>query len=277
MAFAARVECDSINEDGQRLTTMVVTYPRCIHAEMLTHRDFSRNSSSGRAIPVEKMIQRIKEDPFIPAEWGTNQKGMQAGEPLGPVAAEDARGEWLDARDFAVDSARYLADLGVHKQIVNRLLEPFGWITVIITATAWDNFFKLRCHPTAQPEMQTIAGMMRTARDASVPEPISTGEWHLPFVTAEEAKQLADRTVASSIEIRDASVWDQLIWIGAGRCARVSYLTHDGRRDLDADNDLARRLERDGHWSPFEHVATPAPGRHANFSGWRSFRNILGH
>lgn len=272
MAFACRVECDSVSPEGIRLTTFVVTYPRIIHAELLTHRSFSRNSASSRAIPVEKMIRMVEEDPYIPSEWGRNQKGMQAGENLSSEQSKVAEAMWRSALARAVSSASHLTDLGVHKQLVNRLLEPFSWITVIITATDWANFFALRCHPDAHPEFQKIARMMWTAMAASTPAKLDWGWWHLPFVDREELAQVCADSTGQTRERHKL--------ISAGRSARVSYLTHDGKRDPQADVDLAQRLiaETPRHASPFEHVATPKPGRHANFQGWRQFRlDIPGH
>lgn len=260
MSFACRIECDSVSPAGDRLTTMVVTYPRIIHAEMLTHRVFSRNSSSSRAIPVDKMIAAIEKDPYVPSVWGSNRRGMQAGVPVGNP--EYCRMKWDHALSEAVISARSLVSAGVHKQIVNRLLEPFSWITVIITATEWDNFFALRCHPDAHPDMQTIAGMMRDALAASEPTPLNYGCWHLPFVLQSEWLRGIDDSKR----------------ISAGRCARVSYLTHDGKRDVEADLALAERLIVDKHSSPLEHQATPVricDRVRGSFRGWRQFRHEI--
>ena len=140
--------------------------------------------------------------------------------------------------------ARRLLELGVHKQITNRLLEPFMWHTVICTATEWENFFNLRCHPMAQPEIRRIAEMMRQAYNESFPTPTVYGQWHLPLIDWDDH---VDQNIAE----------DDLPWVSAGRCARVSYLTHDGKRDPQADIDLAKRLQVSGHMSPFEHVAMP--------------------
>lgn len=247
MAYAAKVLADSISPDGARLTTMEVTFPRIVLAEFNTHRVFSRNSASSRAIPVEKMLKKVQEDPFIPIYWGKNQKGMQAEHELLPSEQSWAEAEWLEARDHAISSVQQMLANGIHKQITNRLLEPWLWHTVIVTATEWDNFYALRCNPDAQPEIRKVAEMMRAVHSASAPRAVNYGDWHLPLVDASEAFDI----ISSGVPIAD------LCLVSVGRCARVSYLTHDGKRDPLADVELARRLQSSGHMSPFEHVATP--------------------
>ena len=254
MAYAAKIITDSVSEVGDRLTTMEVTFPRMVLGEFNTHRAFSRNSASSRAIPVEKQLQRILNDPFIPVWWGRKQSGMQADHELVGHDLEQAKAQWLAARDSAVDHVRRLLELGLHKQITNRLLEPFMWHTVIVTATEWGNFFALRANPMAQPEIRVIAEMMRDLYEESTPALVREGEWHLPLIQPEER----DGVFEFSEDARK---------ISAARCARVSYLTHDGKRDLEADLKLYDRLADAGHMSPFEHVATPLPS-----SPWRMSR-----
>jgi thymidylate synthase ThyX len=156
MAFSARVLLDSRSPSGARLTTLEVRYPRFIHSEMMTHRVFSRNAASSRAIPIKKMIAAVREEPALPVYWGRNQTGMSAREAVTPEVEALARAEWQSALEDALAHAERLAekDIDLHKQLVNRLLEPFAWITVIITATDWANFFTQRCHPDAQPEIK---------------------------------------------------------------------------------------------------------------------------
>lgn len=243
MGYAASILLDSISPEGVRLTTFEITFPRIVLAEFNTHKVFSRNSASSRAIPVERMIQRVLDDPFVPEYWGKNQKGMQAEQELDKEAQEQAKVEWLQARDVAVAQVQKLLDLGVHKQLTNRLLEPWLWHTVIVTATEYANFFALRCHPNAQPEIRKIALMMKELYDTSKPQPLDYGEWHLPLMPD------IDSMVDIDIEARKK--------ISVGRCARVSYLTHRGVRDFSADIALCERLIADGHMSPLEHVARP--------------------
>lgn len=234
---------------------MEVTLPRIVLAELNTHRMFSRNSASSRAIPVEKMLKRVEEDPFIPVFWGKNQSGMQASQELSDVIDVDgtsprerALNEWLKARDNAVISVRrlQLPDIDLHKQIANRILEPWLYHTVIISSTEWDNWDALRMHKDAQPEIRKSAVMMKEIRDASKPVKLKDDQWHLPLVTD------YDKLVETGFTSEDICL------ISVGRCARVSYLTHDGRRDPKADIDLAVKLQNSGHMSPFEHVARPA-------------------
>jgi thymidylate synthase ThyX len=258
MAYAARVVLDSIGPAGVRLTTLEVTFPRFVLAEFNTHRVFSRNSASSRAIPTAKLIQRVLEEPAIPLEWGRNKAGMSSSEILAEEEGTEAQRIWLDARDAAVERARALLELKVHKQQLNRLLEPFLWHTVIVTSTEWDNFFELRCAPQAQPEIRAAAVRMREALGESLPAPVADGEWHLPLVQDDE-RSLDPETLKK---------------ISAARCARVSYLTHDGKREIEKDLDLCARLMDDRHLSPFEHVATPSNDAefHANFRGWQQMR-----
>jgi hypothetical protein len=256
------VIADSVSEAGVRLTTLEVTMHRFVLAEMNTHRLFSRNSASSRAIPVRKQLERVIGDPAIPIEFGSNQPGMQAGEALTGAAHDAALAAWSSARDGAVKAVQDLGELGVHKQVANRILEPFMWHTAIITANDWDGFWQQRLSSLAQPEIRVAAEAMRAAFDASTPALVADGDWHTPYIRPEDG---------------DLDT-EQRKQIAAARCARVSYLTHDGRRDLDADFTLYQRLVTADppHWSPMEHVATPAadpvPG---NFRGWRQLRHDI--
>lgn len=260
--YDCRIVCDSLAPSGKRLTTMVITYPRFVHSEMLTHRDRARNSSSSRAIPWPKMMHNIVSNPVIPIRWGAEQKGMQTG---GEVENPDAATQvWLEARDSAVKYAERLAALGVHKSLCNRLTEPFMWITVVMTATEWANLFRLRCHDDAEIHIQKIAYMMRDAMNAADPTPVSAGDWHLPFIQPDERK------LEMSVLCR-ASV---------ARCARVSYLTHEGERSIGKDLELFERLVRGsgfGHWSPHEHVAMAETlqVRSGPFIGWTQYRKTF--
>jgi len=264
MGFSARVLLDSITDAGARLTTMETRYPRFIHSELLTHRLLSRNSASSRAIPIKKMIAAVREDPAMPLWWGRNQSGMQAFEQLDDTARARAAEEWESALADALRHAERLSasDIDLHKQLVNRLLEPFAWMTSIITATDWANFFTQRAHPDAQPEIRHIAELMLEAYRASTPRVVGAGHWHLPLIQDDE-RSLPE---------------EMLCKISVARCARVSYLTHDGRRDHAKDVELYERLlggGANGHWSPFEHVATPAADagvRSGNFTGWEQYR-----
>lgn len=258
MTYSAKIICDSVNAKYTRLTTMEITYPRFVHSEFMTHRVFSRNAASSRAIPIAKILQRVEDDPVFPVWWGKNQAGMQAEEQLVLPEQLEAREKWLAARNSALQHARDLAALGLHKQIVNRILEPWMWITVIVTSTDWENFFALRCHKAAQPELREIADMMFTAyMFGKGPRRLLDGEWHLPYVDDSELNELSETVLKVSV----------------GRCARVSYLTHDGKRDPAEDIKLHDKLaaQDPGHWSPFEHVAQAQ----SDFPRCRNFRGFL--
>lgn len=257
---SAKVIADSVNPDGDRLTTFVCTYHRFIHAEVLTHRMFSRNSSSSRAIPVKKQIQKVLDDDVYPLHWGVDRPGMIANEEHDPVAIETLKFYWDNARTDAVNAARALMNSKGHKQLVNRVLEPFSTITTIITATDFRNFYLQRCHPAAQPEIQALAIAMMEAQQESMPVELDWGEWHLPFIKPEDLEQ--------------GYATESLIRISTGRSARVSYLTHEGVRDPSKDIDLYNRLtsETPPHLSPLEHPAKAEKGQWANFTGWQSRR-----
>lgn len=277
MTISAKIIADSISPKDHRLTTMELRYPRFIHAEFMTHRVFSRNASSSRAIPVERQIQMILDDTAMPIHWGKNQGGMQAREEQNAlVGGEGVSGydhfdnmydgisreaAWLRARDHAVNVAQAFVRSNYHKQIVNRLLEPFSHITVVVTATEWDNFFELRCHPDAQPEIQELANQMRDAMARSVVLPKDWGEWHLPYVHENLEPALA-------------------VKVSAARCARVSYLTHDGKvPTIEQDLALFDRLagSRPIHASPLEHQGCPGedPTLFGNFVGWHQHRKMV--
>lgn len=254
----AKIVADSVSPHGHRITTFVCTYPRFIHSEVMTHRAFSRNAASSRAIPVKTMIKRVMEETAGPISWGKNQKGMQAGEELDEHASLAAESAWFAARVDAVRHAEQLVSLGVHKQIANRLIEPFAHMTTIITATEWGNFFSLRAHEDAQPEFQELAFRMLAAYTTSEPVPKGLGEWHLPF---------ADQYVEEGLHIA------LLLKIVTARCARVSYLNFEGLIEHEKDYKLHDDLLVSGHWSPFEHAACSGPPvRSGNFIGWLQYR-----
>ena len=268
MTVTARILADSARLDSPaaRITTFELRYPRFVHAEFMTHRMLSRNAASSRAIPIERMIADVLEDPAMPVHWGSNKPGMQAGAELNPLDKAHTTFAWLRARDNAVISARHMSALGLHKQIVNRILEPWAHITVICTATDWANFYHLRRDPQAQPEIHALADAMWTAQQESHPIHRSHRDgiwaWHLPLVTDDERRNL---------DLTDS------IKISTGRCARVSYLTHEGKRDPAADIALHDRLATSGHWSPFEHAARvqETATRSGNFYGWDQYRKTF--
>jgi hypothetical protein len=274
----AKIICDSISPKGKRLTTMEVKMHRFVLAEFNTHRMFSRGSASSRAIPIKKRIEQVLTDPAMPLYWGKNQSGMSAAEEMDPTPKEVAIGQWLYARDQAVETVRMLSDLGVHKQLANRLLEPWLWHTTIVSSTEWMNFFGQRCainpetkQPFAQPEMHALAMAMQKAFYESTPKPVNYGEWHLPYITEE------DYNWANEWRYPDWIFLEKLKKISVGRSARVSYLTHDGKRDPNEDIKLADKLinAKPMHPSPLEHIATPYfEGQYkGNFEGWIQYRH----
>jgi hypothetical protein len=278
--FKVRVETDTIFND-KRITTIVATYPRIIHAEVLTHRAFCRNASSSRAIPVKKMIDDVESNPFYPIRWGMRQKGMQMADAEANPSA--CRQQWKNALDGALRVARHMDnDLEVHKSIINRLLEPFSYITCIITATEWANFFRLRIHSDAEPHMNELAKLIYAKIEKSKPVECPV---HMPFLWPNEQRYALRLYMSEGVQSTDLEEWAH---VSAARCARVSYLTHTGKTDRKKDMVLARRLRQGsgfGHWSPFEHFAFAYCGLHTNcpYRGWKTYRatqhneNLAGH
>jgi len=286
MSYSARILADSMSPDGVRLTTFEVVFPRFILAEFNTHRMLSRNSASSRAIPTEKLIERVRENPFVPETFNRRVKGMGVGEALDTEAAKDARMVWLNAAEAAAICAESLMEIGIDKSRANRLIEPFMWHTAIVSATEWDNFWGLRDHPAAQPEMQITARLMREVYDASFPQVLDYGWWHLPLVTPDELNWLC--TVRSGNEadtIRETV--EQFKKVSASRCARVSFDKHTDTEPLADTIARAERLMNSvpAHLSPFEHVARPqqpsdlgpVQGVHfwGNFRGWVQMRREI--
>jgi thymidylate synthase ThyX len=265
----ARIVLDSISPEGHRLTTMEVVMHRFVLAEFNTHRAFSRNSASSRAIPTRKQMARVETETAFPVSWPCEQPGMQGGEELDGNLGDAANAVWRNAMQDAVRHATALAEIGVHKSVVNRLLEPFMWHTVIVSSTEWENFFGLRCNSLAQPEIRVAAELMQEAFEASEPSRLEPGEWHLPYIDGVD--RLAFESSGEGIETAKA--------VSAARCARVSYLTHDGRRDHSKDVELYERLVSADppHLSPLEHVAAPSDSDAStgNFVGWRQLRYEL--
>lgn len=237
MTIEAKIIEDSISSNGTRLTTFQLKYPRIVHSEFMTHRDFSRNASSSRAVPVKRTIRDILDDPAAPSQWGSNQKGMQAGQPLSGMRLKLVRGAWYMSRYPAVGFARLMILAGAHKQIANRILEPWSHISVLVTATRWNNFYALRCHPDADPTIYELACLMRDVHMKN--KPVQRDE-HLPYLNEDERSH------------------PERFKLSAARCARVSYLNHDGTKpSVEADLSLYARLMGNEvkHASPTEHQA----------------------
>lgn len=291
----AEIIADSICPRGHRLTTFVLTFPRFILAELNTHRLFSRNSASSRAIPFEKMVKMVEEDPFIPIAWQKDHKGMQGSEYISEKMIQDWSVEkWLESRDNAVNLAKQLNQGGVTKQLCNRLLEPFMWHTVILTASEFDNFFELRCpkyeyskdiyfksrkdYENYYEEIHNKANDDRTTLDW-----LSINKGQSEIHMMELAECMRDARNESIPKQLQAGEWhipfgdridnDRLeevnritntgdyhpdqtkTKIATARCARVSYLNFEGKDDYEADIKLYNTLLASGHFSPFEHCA----------------------
>jgi thymidylate synthase ThyX len=268
MAYKCEMLAASMNPCGVPLYTLLLTYPRCMHAEALTHRTQSRSSASSRAIPTARMISMLEADPYYPIRWGRNQAGMQAkDESLDQYDEAQARAIWNNMMRTCIDGVQRLNELGLHKQWANRPLEWFSWITVVLSATDFSNFLALRDHPAAMPEFQFVAHNIKELIASTEPRQLKAGEWHMPFIDDYDA------LIAAGYEHND------IVKISAGRCARVSYLNHDNVRAPKDDIALAERLagQVPGHWSPFEHVAMAqnTRDRNRNFRGFTQLRAIL--
>ena len=268
---SAKILADSVNPSGDRLTTFEIKLHRYVLAEFNTHRVNSRNFQSSRACPAEKMIANIlKEDEMVyPLHWGRKQKGMVADLEIDEADQLEAIAIWDEAREAMVGFTRRLLEIDVHKQVANRLLEPFMAITGIVTATDYSNFFAQRCHPDSQPEIRALADAMKLAYDTSEPERLSAGQWHRPFWNINDC----DKVVISFGSDNATEIANK---VATGRCARVSFLNHNGDRSILNDIALHDRLltSKPPHLSPFEHVAIALPNseKRANFTGFESYR-----
>lgn len=240
MTIIAKILKASKSPDGTTIFSIQARYPRMILAEVNTHAMIAKSTSSSRAVPIKTMLKNIEQDPAMPI-WTLNQSGMQ-----GLTAPSEIIHKATEMAIFHMRQAMALvssladSDLNIHKQDANRYLEPWGHVDTILTATDWDNFFKVRCHKDAAPIMQELANAIKAAIENTSIQTLKLGEWHLPYVSEEEAISLEDKAP----------------WVSAARCARVSYLLHDGTQpNAEKDMALAKSLFERGHMSPFEHMA----------------------
>lgn len=272
--FDANIVLDSLAPCGVRLTTFELTYPRFVHAELMTHRVFSRNAASSRAIPTSRLLEAVRTNPAMPVYWGKNQTGMQAAEELTGTDRYIAEQTWLAARDEAVLKAEAMLALGVHKQILNRILEPWMHITVIVTATTYANWFKLRAHPDAQPEIRVLAERMLEEYKTSTPHPVQAGQWHIPYV---RHRKIDKQYVYLHDDSDDVLAVEEAKKVGTARCARVSYVRQLEKKPLYEDSARHDSLATSGHWSPFEHSAMALGTREqiGNFRGWLQHRKMF--
>ena len=268
--ISVKVIADSISaHTNQRITTLELEYPRFIHAELMTHRVFSRNSSSSRAIPIQTMINHIKATTAMPIHWGKNQSGMQAKTEVEDSVKQTATQIWLQARDDAISHAQRLAANGLHKQIVNRILEPFQMMKVVVTATSFDNWFNLRLHPDAQPEIHELAKQIYDALAVSEPMKLFIDEWHLPYIERERDEEgVLKYFVYNTDEDPTSEAYghqyyiplslEQAQKISCSCCAQVSYRKSD--TSIEKAITIYDKLvnSKPVHASAFEHCATPA-------------------
>ena len=246
---------DSISDVGIRITTFELEYPRFVHAELMTHRMWSRNAESSRAVPIEKTIEHVKTNPAAPVFWGKNQAGMQSVVELEGNELQQAKSLWDRAATSAAGYSAQMAQASMHKQIANRVTEPFKNIKTIVTATEYANWYWLRDHYMAQPEIAELANLMKKAVQASTPLMLNSDEWHVPYVdrirSQESLKYLGAEGYFISLE--DAKI------VSASCCAQVSYRKNDD--SIEKAKIVYDRLTNTKgdpvHASPLEHQATP--------------------
>jgi hypothetical protein len=259
--YDVRVILASIAPWDDKIATIVARYPRFIHSELMTHKDPSRNASSSRAIPFKTMLKITRKDMAAPIFWGANQPGMQAEAELTGFARWAAVFLWHLTGHIVLSMAWLMSFTKVHKQIINRMIEPWTYINVQITCTNW-SWLDLRMDPAAQPEFQALAWSIKEALDSADWQDLAVGQWHLPWVTRGDHKH-------QSLQHNKL--------ISAARSARLSYTpVGEVKKNMGKDLKLATGLLEQYHLSPFEHQATPKKGRHANFTGWLNQRTELG-
>lgn len=261
---------------GKEIITFELFYPRMVHAELLTHKMLNKNSASSRAIPIAKVVEMVRSDMAVPSHWGKNQAGMQAREELTGWELEAVKGLWCDAALAAADISEAMDKLGAHKQVANRVTEPFQWMKVVLTYTEGKNWYWLRDHEDADPTIAELARKMWLAVEASTPFEIYPGEWHVPYVnrmrTAGGLQYLTEVHIADDEYETQILTTEDALAVSASCCAQVSY------RTLDTGLSKARMIygrlvgSEPVHASPFEHQASPMKYatvcKDAMFEGW---------
>lgn len=248
--------CPVLSIEQNDLITLEMTYWRAIHAEIMTHGRKSISASSSRAIPVNKQIEAIRQYPFGPVKWGKNQPGMQAYTELEGNDLVAAKATWLALAERAANGLEAFNNIGLHKQVANRVSEPYMPIHVVMTTTRknWEAILRLRIHHAAQPEFQELAQNIKYELDNLTPRILKEGEWHLPYITDEEREEYSI---------------DDLLVMSAARCCRVSYAKHGGGMStLEEDRATCQKLhieadsdEEPAHRSPAEHQAKHITGK----------------
>ena len=295
--FFARIVAHSKGYDHNHndLITFHLMYPRFIHSEMMTHKDFSRSAASSRAIPVRKMLSQVWNKPAMPIHWGKNQPGMQAAHAIQGWKKTVLKNLWMMCGRAVCVFVWVAMKMGLHKQVANRMLEPWQLMQVTLTTCKLANFYNLRIHADAQPEIRQLATLMRLAHNASEPQILRAGDWHLPWITEEDFAEAESRVKSRKEQT------ELLKKMSAARCARSSYANFDGKRSIDGDLTTYSKLvdSEPVHASPCEHQATPDqqitavvtsentttmqrqwknPSLHGNLTGYIQYRNtIAGH
>jgi hypothetical protein len=288
MTITATIIADSISPSGKRITTFELEYPRFIHGEVMTHRVLSRNSSSSRAVPIPKAVDHVRNNPVYPIEYGANQAGMTSGTMLSSAKQAIAKAIWGSAMYAATSAALLLHKAGLHKQWTGRLIEPFQLHKIVMTSTELDNFFYLRDHSDAQPEIQDLAQKMIEAIRFSTPMQLFPGEYHVPYV---DVKRDSNDKLCYYSNDQEISLEDALK-ISASCCGQVSYRVLN--QSMDKALDIYKRLveSKPVHASPFEHQATPMADDHnlstpgitgyngneyssGNFNKWIQHRQLI--
>ncbi len=279
MVKSGGVSCEviqhSISPQGKEILTVSVKYGLIIHSEFLRHRQLSRGVKSNRAIPAKVIRREVLEDPYTPQWFGKNKSGM--------VSEEQVRFPWIAKKLWR--TARYPAcgfhwlgeKLGVHKEILNRLLNPWQWVRETITATEWDNLYNLRRHKDAQRDIKEVVDAIYECHTKSNPNALSEGEWHVPYVKREWDNQgVLHYWDNDGMELSQ----EQAIKCSAARCARSSYDNHDNTSaSYKVDCGLYDMLvtSKPAHASPVEHQATPMKVDAAAFSITNSWTEGLTH
>ena len=281
MSITAEIVADSLNPKGKRLTTFVLNLPRIVLAELNTHRAFSRNSASSRAIPFAKMLEMVKVNPFIPIRFQKDHKGMQGVEYFEGQEHQDCVVDWLTARNMAIEAATTFTH-PVTKQLRNRLLEPFMWHRVILTGTDFENFFALRAHKDAEIHIAELAEKMLAAYNNSNPKQLNVGDFHIPFgdrfdTTRLESLYYSDKFRIGQTQFSQVSPFTDLkMRISIARCARISYHNYEGKDCYETDMNTCDKLfgAIPRHLSPTEHVAEALDSEDyiGNFCGFKQYR-----
>ena len=294
MGYKAEVILKSVGPNNIELMTVFARYPRMVHADIMTHRMFSRNAKSSRAKPIRQYVKEVWSDPAEPAYWGAARKGMQAG-------AEEIRFKgaaqllWRSLRAVELGGALLFDKMGLHKQVPNRRLESDLYIDTLITGTrpAWSNFYALRSgvfDGAADPSLQVIARMIARADRDTPAQKLKAGEWHLPYVSKEDRDSIISKYPQCDAFINQFAV-NELCRVSAARCARLSYFSFNTGKKSTVEEDLVlfEKLINSGlpHASALEHQAEALHEMDdpdfdldvyregGNLVGWRQFRKTL--